>query len=150
MTLDPKQYRQTIVDNMVEIEPLDDKGFLKVKETLTRMGIPSRRDDEELPILWQSCHVLHKGGRYFIVHFKELFLLDGKTSSTDFNDEDKARRNQITELLEAWNLVKPLKPLPDVGDVEIRRVKVIPFKERKSWLLKSKYSIGVNVNKDRD
>ena len=87
-----------LVDTLVEIKLKDDNDFLKIKETLTRIGVISRKDKK----LFQSCHILHKKGKYYIVHFKELFALDGK--STDFSEEDKGRRNTITGLLDEWNL----------------------------------------------
>ena len=110
--------------------------FLKVRETLTRIGVASRKDKK----LFQSCHILHKQGRYFIVHFKELFLLDGKKANLEENDV--ARRNTITTLMSDWGLVeiqnneeaKPLAPL--------RQIKIIPFKEKDQWELCPKYNIG--------
>jgi hypothetical protein len=115
----------------------EEEDFLKIKETLTRIGVASRKDKK----LFQSCHVLHKQGRYYIVHFKELFALDGKP--TDFTEEDKGRRNTIANLLEEWSLVKivnsdkfkePRTPM--------NQIKILPFKEKNEWELVAKYNIG--------
>ena len=120
---------------MLEITLNEPDDFLKVKETLTRIGVASRKDKK----LFQSCHILHKQGRYFIVHFKELFLLDGKKSNFELNDVQ--RRNTITQLLCDWGLVsmvsqKPLECAP------LRQIKIIPFKEKDEWELCPKYNIG--------
>ena len=122
--------------SMLEITLSEPDDFLKVRETLTRIGVASRKDKK----LFQSCHILHKQGRYFIVHFKELFLLDGKKANLEENDV--ARRNTITTLMSDWGLVeiqnseeaKPLAPL--------RQIKIIPFKEKEQWELCPKYNIG--------
>ena len=131
---------QTIVEwspaTMLEVTLNEPDDFLKVRETLTRIGVASRKDKK----LFQSCHILHKQGRYFIVHFKELFLLDGKKANLEENDV--ARRNTITTLMSDWGLVeiqnnkeaKPLAPL--------RQIKIIPFKEKDQWELCPKYNIG--------
>tara|TARA_B100001093_G_C26372132_1_gene819229 strand:+ start:121 stop:531 length:411 start_codon:yes stop_codon:yes gene_type:complete len=122
--------------SMLEISLNEPDDFLKVRETLTRIGVASRKDKK----LFQSCHILHKQGRYFIVHFKELFLLDGKKSNLEENDI--ARRNTIAQLMSDWGLisiqtvdkVKPLAPM--------RQIKIIPFKEKNEWELCPKYNIG--------
>ena len=121
----------------IEIRLGEEDDFLKVKETLTRIGVASRKDK----ILYQSCHILHKQGRYALVHFKELFELDGKSSN--FSDEDKGRRNTIAKLLEDWGLVKIVEP-NDVKDPKapLSQIKILPFKEKNEWDLQSKYSIG--------
>ena len=93
-----------MIDTLVEVLLLNDENFLKIKETLTRIGIASRKDKK----IYQSCHILHKQGKYYIVHFKELFMLDGKINN--FDDEDKSRRNTIVNLLEEWNLIKTVDP----------------------------------------
>lgn len=126
-----------IIDNLVEVKLKEDDDFLKVKETLTRIGIPSRRDKT----LFQSCHILHKQGRYFIVHFKELFALDGKPSN--FSESDRARRNTIVKLLKEWELVQ----LVDDGVLHdvlcpISQIKVLSFREKGDWVLTAKYNIG--------
>lgn len=122
--------------SMLEVTLNEPDDFLKVRETLTRIGVASRKDNK----LYQSCHILHKQGRYFIVHFKELFLLDGKKSNLEENDI--ARRNTIATLMSDWGLVtiegkgkvEPLAPL--------RQIKIIPFKEKNDWDLCPKYNIG--------
>lgn len=110
--------------------------FLKVRETLTRIGVASRKDK----VLYQSCHILHKQGRYFIVHFKELFALDGKQA--DLTDNDLQRRNTISKLLVDWGLVKVLnaKLFEDVAPLS--QIKIIAFKEKDEWDLQTKYNIG--------
>ena len=121
---------------MLEVTLNEPDDFLKVREPLTRIGVASRKDNK----LYQSCHILHKQGRYFIVHFKELFLLDGKKSNLEENDV--ARRNTIATLMSDWGLVsiydktkaEPLAPL--------RQIKIIPFKEKEDWELCPKYNIG--------
>jgi len=126
-----------IIDDLVEVELPSQDSFLKVKETLTRIGVASKKDK----ILYQSCHILHKQGKYYIVHFKELFILDGKANS--LSDEDKARRNTIVNLLEEWSLVKTVKPsMVEDPVAPLSQVKVLPFKEKDGWTLTAKYSIG--------
>jgi hypothetical protein len=111
--------------------------FLKVRETLTRIGVSSKNEKR----LYQSCHILHKQGRYFIVHFKELFLLDGKRSNLCENDIE--RRNTITKLLSDWGLVTMAKPEEVGGNTApISQIKILPYKEKKDWQLITKYSIG--------
>lgn len=129
---------ELLMDGFFEIEPLDTDQFLKVKETLTRIGIASRKRGENKPTLWQSCHILHKRGRYFICHFKQLFLLDGRTKVTNFDDEDYDRTEYIVSLLEEWGLIKSL------FDVEKPKVNVvvIPYGKKNEWSLRSKYTIG--------
>jgi len=121
---------------MLEITLNEPDDFLKVRETLTRIGVASRKDKK----LFQSCHILHKQGRYFIVHFKELFLLDGKKSNLEENDI--ARRNTIAQLMSDWGLIgidsgKRVEPL-----APMRQIKIIPFKEKNDWELCPKYNIG--------
>lgn len=126
-----------IIDDLVEVELPSQDSFLKVKETLTRIGVASKKDK----ILYQSCHILHKQGKYYIVHFKELFILDGKANS--LSDEDKARRNTIVNLLEEWSLIKTVKPAMIEDPVApLSQVKVLPYKEKDDWTLTAKYSIG--------
>lgn len=125
------------IEDMVEIKLNDDDDFLKVRETLTRIGVASRKDRT----LYQSCHILHKQGRYFIVHFKELFALDGKP--TDFEDTDIGRRNAIANLLAEWGLIELLEPEKSKDPVApISQIKVLPFKEKDQWTLTPKYNIG--------
>jgi hypothetical protein len=127
----------TSVDSMVEVKLRSAEDFLKIRETLTRIGVASRRDK----VLFQSCHILHKQGRYYIVHFKELFALDGKP--TNFSEEDQARRNTIANLLAEWELI-------DIVDTErtkdpvapLNQIKILAHKEKGEWKLEAKYNIG--------
>ena len=122
--------------DMLEVSLNEPDDFLKIRETLTRIGVASRKDQK----LYQSCHILHKQGRYFIVHFKELFLLDGKPSNLVENDLE--RRNTITTLLADWGLVNIMTPSTAKNLAPLRQIKVIPFKEKKNWNLCPKYNIG--------
>jgi|TARA_R110000851_G_scaffold79995_2_gene176277 hypothetical protein len=121
--------------DMLEIILDEPDDFLKVRETLTRIGVASRKEKK----LFQSCHILHKQGRYFIVHFKELFLLDGKKSNLELNDIQ--RRNTITTLLTDWGLIK-LAVAAQLDCAPLRQIKIIPFKEKVEWELCPKYNIG--------
>lgn len=127
-----------LMEQFIEVEALDTDSFLKVKETLTRIGLPGKRTDEK-PVLWQTAHILHKRGRYFICHFKQLFQLDGR-DETDFTEEDEDRLEFITFLLEEWGLVKSLFEIqkPKVN------VMIIPFSEKGKWDLRSKYTLGAD------
>ena len=129
-------------NDMLEVTLNEPDDFLKIRETLTRIGVASRKDNK----LFQSCHILHKRGRYFIVHFKELFLLDGKPSNLIENDIQ--RRNTITTLLSDWGLVTMVKPSQAKDVAPLRQIKVIPFKEKSQWELCPKYNIGNNQSKD--
>ncbi len=125
------------LEQMIEVKLSNDDDFLKVRETLTRIGVASRKDRT----LYQSCHILHKQGRYFIVHFKELFALDGKP--TDFEDADIGRRNAIANLLAEWGLIELLEPDKSANPVApISQIKVLPYKEKDQWTLTPKYNIG--------
>lgn len=125
------------MESLVEVRLKIDEDFLKVKETLTRIGVASKKDKK----LYQSCHILHKQGQYYIVHFKELFSLDGKPS--DFTEDDQARRNTIANLIAEWGLVTLVDPQKTKAPVTpMSQVKVIPFKEKHQWELITKYSIG--------
>lgn len=125
------------IEDMVEVALREHDDFLKVKETLTRIGLASKRDNT----LFQSCHILHKQGKYYIVHFKELFSLDGKPS--DITENDIARRNTITNLLEEWDLIDIVRPgQTDDPIVSLSQIKIIPFKEKSEWNLVTKYNIG--------
>jgi len=123
---------------MLEVTLNEPGDFLKVKETLTRIGVASRKDN----ILFQSCHILHKQGRYFIVHFKELFLLDGKKANLE--DMDMQRRNTIATLLGDWGLVQIVDPTRLTKCAPLRVIKIIPHKEKHNWVLSPKYNIGDN------
>jgi hypothetical protein len=122
--------------DMLEITLNEPDDFLKIRETLTRIGVASRKDQK----LYQSCHILHKQGRYFIVHFKELFLLDGKPSNLIENDLE--RRNTIATLLADWGLVTIINPAAAKNLAPLRQIKVIPYKEKAQWELCPKYNIG--------
>jgi len=130
--------------SMLEVSLREPDDFLKIRETLTRIGVASRKDQK----LFQSCHILHKQGRYFIVHFKELFLLDGKPSSLLENDVQ--RRNTITTLLADWGLVSIVKPESAKDLAPLRQIKVIPFKEKTQWELCPKYNIGNSNNGEKN
>ena len=126
-----------IVDNMIEVLLETPDDFLKIRETLTRIGVASKKDKK----LFQSCHILHKQNRYFIVHFKELFALDGKP--TNFSEDDVARRNTISNLLAEWNLYKLINPEKTKSPVApISQIKIISYKEKSEWILEQKYNIG--------
>ena len=122
--------------SMLEVTLNEPDDFLKIRETLTRIGVASRKDQK----LFQSCHILHKQGRYFIVHFKELFLLDGKPSNLLENDIQ--RRNTISTLLADWGLISIVNPEKAKDIAPLRQIKVIPFKEKSQWELCPKYNIG--------
>jgi hypothetical protein len=121
---------------MVEIYLSDPDDFLKVRETLTRIGVASRKEKK----VYQSCHILHKQGRYFIVHFKELFVLDGKRSNITLNDIQ--RRNRIAKLLFDWNLVEVVDPEKILDVAPLNQIKVLSYKEKGDWILEPKYNIG--------
>jgi hypothetical protein len=121
---------------MLEVTLNEPDDFLKVRETLTRIGVASRKDKK----LFQSCHILHKQGRYFIVHFKELFLLDGKKSNLEENDV--ARRNTIATLMSDWGLITIEKPETAKPLAPLRQIKIIAFKDKEQWELCPKYNIG--------
>jgi len=126
-----------ILDSLIEVKIDGEESFLKIKETLTRIGVASRKENK----LYQSCHIFHKQGHYYIVHFKEMFIIDGKPSN--FSDEDIGRRNKIAELLQDWGLLKivdsekikdPIAPM--------NQIKVLNYKEKNEWTLEAKYQIG--------
>lgn len=122
---------------MLEVTLNEPDDFLKVRETLTRIGVASRKSSNKL---YQSCHILHKQGRYFIVHFKELFLLDGKPSNLNVNDVQ--RRNTISTLLSDWGLVSISNPDQAKDKAPLRQIKIIPHREKANWELLPKYNIG--------
>ena len=123
-------------DQMVEISLNEPDDFLKVRETLTRIGVASRKEKK----LYQSCHILHKQGKYFIVHFKELFALDGKTANLTQNDV--ARRNRITQLLVDWGLVDLVEEDQKLDIAPLNQIKVLAYGEKGDWILETKYNIG--------
>ena len=127
----------TSLDTFIEVKLHQEDDFLKVKETLTRVGVASEKNKT----LYQSCHILHKRGKYYIVHFKELFALDGKPSS--ITDNDIERRNAIAKLLEEWGLVKIVNPeIMQDKIAPIHQIKIIPYRDKDDWELVSKYNIG--------
>ena len=128
---------------MLEITLNEPNDFLKVKETLTRIGVASKKDNS----LYQSAHILHKQVRYYIIHFKELFLLDGKISN--ISENDIGRRNTIAQLLGDWGLVQIVDKVKVAAIIApLRQIKIIPFKDKDKWSLKSKYNIGINKKVD--
>jgi hypothetical protein len=127
----------SLIETLVEVRIGEEQDFLKIKETLTRIGVASRKDNK----LYQSCHILHKQGKYYIVHFKELFALDGKP--TDFSDEDKGRRNTIINLLQDWGLIKVVDARQiDDPRAAMNQIKILPHKDKAQWELVAKYNIG--------
>jgi hypothetical protein len=126
-----------IIDDLLEIELGQPDDFLKIRETLTRIGVASKKDNT----LFQSCHILHKRGKYYIVHFKELFKLDGKPSSLD--ESDIGRRNSIAAILEEWGLCTIVDPQKAANPrVSISQIKIISFRDKSNWNLEPKYTIG--------
>jgi|TARA_B100000902_G_C27015741_1_gene767097 hypothetical protein len=123
-------------DQMVEVLLNEPDDFLKVRETLTRIGVASRKEKK----LYQSCHILHKQGRYFIVHFKELFALDGKRANLTVNDVQ--RRNRITRLLADWGLITVVKPESVEDIAPLNQIKVLAYRDKELWVLETKYNIG--------
>ena len=127
-------------ESMLEVSLKEPDDFLKVRETLTRIGVASRKDKK----LFQSCHILHKQGRYFIVHFKELFALDGKHSN--LSENDLQRRNTIAQLLADWGLISIVNPNIAENKAPLSQIKVISFKDKGNWTLETKYNIGKKVD----
>lgn len=125
------------LENLIEVRLKEDDDFLKIRETLTRIGVASRKDKT----IYQSCHILHKQGKYYIVHFKELFALDGKPSN--FDESDIGRRNAITKLLAEWGLVD-IVSVDNVNDpiAPMSQIKILPYREKDDWTLTAKYNIG--------
>lgn len=135
MTIEMIYYDWT-PESMLEVTLPEPDNFLKVRETLTRIGIASRKENT----LYQSCHILHKQGRYFIVHFKELFALDGKESNITSGDIE--RRNAIAGLLQDWGLLKIVNPTQADHKASLSQIKVVSYKEKDQWVLVPKYNIG--------
>ena len=123
-------------DQMIEVTLNEPDDFLKVRETLTRIGVASRKEKK----IYQSCHILHKQGRYYIVHFKELFALDGKHANLTVNDVQ--RRNRIIQLLCDWGLVTVISPEKVTDIAPLNQIKVLAYKEKNEWILETKYNIG--------
>jgi endonuclease III len=129
-------------EQMVEVTLNEPDDFLKVRETLTRIGVASRKEKK----LYQSCHILHKQGRYYIVHFKELFALDGKRANLFLNDVQ--RKNRIAQLLQDWGLVKIVNQDQVADAAPLSQIKVLSFKDKNDWTLESKYNIGKKKTAD--
>lgn len=128
---------QNLVESLVEVKLQERDDFLKVKETLTRIGVSAKKENK----LYQSCHILHKQGKYYIVHFKELFALDGKPS--DISENDYARRNTIINLLSDWGLIEIVNRDTTVDPVApMSQIKILPYKDKNNWELVAKYNIG--------
>lgn len=125
------------LDSLVEVKIAEEEDFLKIKETLTRIGVASRKEKK----LYQSCHIFHKQGKYYIVHFKEMFSIDGKPSN--FSEEDKGRRNKIVELLQDWGLLKIVDSEQAKSPMSLMsQIKIINHKEKDDWTLEAKYNMG--------
>ena len=130
--------------DMLEVTIKQPDDFLKVRETLTRIGVASRKDKT----LFQSCHILHKQGKYYITHFKELFALDGKNSTLSLNDIQ--RRNTIALLLQDWSLIDVVNKTLVEDKAPLSQIKVLPFKEKNEWNLTAKYNIGKKLDENKD
>ena len=131
-------------ESMLEVTIKQPDDFLKIRETLTRIGVASRKDKT----LYQSCHILHKQGKYFITHFKELFALDGK--KTTLTENDIQRRNTISILLQDWNLIDIVERSQAENKAPLSQIKVLPFKEKKEWTLSAKYNIGKKIDENKE
>ena len=131
-------------DQMVEVTLNEPDDFLKVRETLTRIGVASRKEKK----IYQSCHILHKQGRYFLVHFKELFALDGKHANLTINDVQ--RRNRIAQLLADWGLVGVVDVVRIQDIAPLNQIKVLSFKDKGDWILETKYNIGAKKKKSEE
>jgi hypothetical protein len=128
-----------MIDTMIEVTLTKEDDFLKIRETLTRIGVSSQKNKT----IYQSCHILHKKGKYYITHFKELFALDGKPSN--FGDEDRGRRNTIANLLAEWGLVTLVDTEKSKDPVApLSQIKILPYKEKREWNLEPKYNLGKN------
>lgn len=130
--------------SMLEVNLPDPDAFLKIAETLTRIGIASKKEQK----LYQSCHILHKRGKYFLVHFKELFALDGKESNITVDDIE--RRNAIAGLLEDWELLTIVNPSQADNKVSLAQIKIVSFKDKQNWILETKYTIGSKKRKHHE
>lgn len=126
-----------LLETLIEVRIGEEEDFLKIKETLTRIGVASRKEKK----LYQSCHIFHKQGKYYIVHFKEMFAIDGKPSN--FSEEDKGRRNKVIELLQDWGLLKVIEPSKIKEPLaSMSQIKIISHKEKNDWTLEAKYNMG--------
>ena len=131
-------------ESMLEVTLKQPDDFLKIRETLSRIGVASRKDKT----LFQSCHILHKQGKYYIVHFKELFALDGKTATLSINDIQ--RRNTISALLQDWSLLSVVRPDELENKAPLSQIKIIAFKDKKEWNLQAKYNIGKKTEEKKE
>jgi len=131
-------------DKMVEVLLNEPDDFLKVRETLTRIGVASRKEKK----IYQSCHILHKQGKYYLVHFKELFALDGKPANLTVNDVQ--RRNRITQLLADWGLVNVVNAEKIQDIAPLNQIKVLPYRDKQDWILETKYNIGTKKKKPEE
>ena len=129
---------------LIEVELTSSENFLKIAETLTRIGVERKSEMK----LFQTCHILHKKGKYYIVHFKEMFLLDGKSDKTEMSEEDYKRRNRIVKLLKDWGFIRVVDESKIVDNAAKSKISVIPFKEKSNWNLISKYTVGVKKNEN--
>ena len=129
-------------DKMIEVKLNEPDDFLKVRETLTRIGVASRKEKK----LYQSCHILHKQGKYYIVHFKELFALDGKYANLTVNDVQ--RRNRITRLLSDWGLISVVSEEGILDIAPLNQIKVLPYRDKNEWVLEQKYNIGKKTKEE--
>ncbi len=131
-------------DQMIEVKLNEPDDFLKVRETLTRIGVASRKEKK----IYQSCHILHKQGKYYIVHFKELFALDGKHANLTVNDVQ--RRNRIAHLLSDWGLITIIEPNSIMDIAPLNQIKVLSYKDKDDWILETKYNIGSKKKRVED
>jgi hypothetical protein len=131
-------------DQMIEVILNEPDDFLKVRETLTRIGVASRKEKK----IYQSCHILHKQGRYYLVHFKELFALDGKHANLTVNDVQ--RRNRIIQLLADWGLITIVKPEKITDIAPLNQIKVLAYKDKAEWILETKYNIGAKKKREEE
>ena len=131
-------------DKMVEVILNEPDDFLKVRETLTRIGVASRKEKK----IYQSCHILHKQGKYYLVHFKELFALDGKPANLTVNDVQ--RRNRITQLLADWGLINVVNAEKIQDIAPLNQIKVLPYRDKQDWILETKYNIGTKKKKPEE
>lgn len=127
---------KNIIDSFIEIKFEEENDFLLIKETLSRIGIASKKENK----LFQTCYILHKAGKYYITHFKELFLLDGKEST--YSEQDRKRRNTIAALLEEWELLTIVNPAIVDDQLSLRTIKIVPFKDKSNWKFIQKYNLG--------
>jgi len=131
-------------DQMIEVILNEPDDFLKVRETLTRIGVASRKEKK----IYQSCHILHKQGKYYLVHFKELFALDGKHANLTVNDVQ--RRNRIIQLLADWGLITIVKPEKITDIAPLNQIKVLAYKDKAEWILETKYNIGAKKKREEE